>query len=49
MKKKLTKNPFGFQKKMCLNTINTLTEKINLYVEEKDVILTNFYGLSESF
>ena len=43
MNKIINKNQFGFQKqKSCLNTIIALTEKINHYVEEKDIVLTIF-------
>ena len=44
------KNQFGFQKqKSCLNTIIALTEKINHYVEEKDIVLTIFLDLAKAF
>ena len=42
----IDKNQFGFQKqKLCLNTIIALTEKINHYVEEKNIVLTIFLDL----
>ena len=44
------KNQFGLQKqKSCLNTIIALTEKINHYVEEKDIVLTIFLDLAKAF
>ena len=47
MNKIINKNQFGFQKqKSCLNTIIALTEKINHYVEEKDLVLTIFLDLA---
>ena len=50
MNKIINKNQFGFQKqKSCLNTIIALTEKINHYVEEKDIILTIFLDLARDF
>ena len=46
MNKKINRSQFGFQKeKSCLNTIMALTEKINHYVEEKDVVLTTFLDI----
>ena len=37
------KNQFGFQKqKSCLDTINSLTEKINQCVVESKIVVTNF-------
>ena len=39
MNKMINKNQLGFQKeKLCLITIIALTEKINHYVEEKDIV-----------
>ena len=50
MNKIINKNQFGFQKqKSCLNTIIALTEKINHYVEEKDIVLTIFLDLAKAF
>ena len=49
MNKVINQNQFGFQKtKSFLKTMIALTEKINHYVEEKDIVLTNF-GFSENF
>ena len=46
----INKNQFGFQKqKSCLYAIIALTEKINNYVEEKDIVLTIFLGLVIAF
>ena len=43
LNKIISKNQFGFQEqKSFLNTINALTEKINRYVEQKDIVLTIF-------
>ena len=48
--KKINKNQFGFHKqKSCLNTIIALTEKINHYGAEKDIVLTIFLGLAKAF
>ena len=50
MKTIINKNQFGFQKqKSCLNAIIALTEKINHYVEEKDIVLTIFLDLAKAF
>ena len=50
MNKIINKNQFGIQKqKSCLNTIIALTEKINPYVEEKDIVLTIFLYLAKAF
>ena len=50
MNKVINKNQFGFQKqKSSLNTIITLTEKINHYVEEKDLVLTISLDLAKAF
>ena len=50
MNKMINKNQFGFQKqKSCLNTIIALTEKINHYVDEKDIVLTIFLDLAKAF
>ena len=50
MTKIINKNQFGFQKqKSCLNTIIALTEKINHYVEEKDIVFTIFLDLAKAF
>ena len=46
---KINKNQFCLQKqKSCLNTIIALTEKINHYVEEKDIVLTIFMDLAKA-
>ena len=46
----INKNQFGFQKqKSCINTKIALTEKKNLYVEEKDIVLTIFLDLAKAF
>ena len=50
MNKIINKNQFGFQKqKSCLHTIIALTEKINHYVEEKDLLFTIFLDLAKAF
>ena len=44
------KNQFGFQiQKLFLNTKIPLTEKIDLYFEENDIILTIFLDLAKAF
>ena len=47
--KVINKNQFGFQKQKCLNTIFALTEKINHYAEEKNIVLTIFLDLAKAF
>ena len=50
MNKIINKNQFGFLKqKSCLNTIIALTEKINHYIEEKDIVLTILLDLAKTF
>ena len=50
MNKRINQNQFDFQKqKSCLNTIIALTEKINHYVEEKNIVLTIFLDLAKAF
>ena len=50
MNKIINKNQFGFQKqKSCLNTMIALREKINHYVEQKDIVLTIFLDLAKAF
>ena len=50
MNKIINKNQFGFQKqKSCLNTMIALTEKMNRYVEEKDIVFTIFSDLAKAF
>ena len=50
MNKIINKNQFGYQKqKSCLNTIIALTEKINHYVEERNIVLTIFLDLAKAF
>ena len=50
MNKIINKNQFGFQKqKSCLNTIIALTQKINHYVKEKDIVSTIFLDLAKAF
>ena len=50
MKKIITKNQFGFRKqKSCLNTIIALTEKINLYNEEKYIVFIVFLDFAKAF
>ena len=49
MNKIINKNQFGLQKKSCLNTIIALTEKINNYVEEKDLVVIIFLDIVKAF
>ena len=50
MNKIINQNQFGFQKqKSCPYTIIARTEKINHYVEEKDIVLTIFLDLAKAF
>ena len=43
MNKIINRNQFGFQKqKLCLDTLIALTEKLNHYVQEKNLVLTIF-------
>ena len=44
------KNQFGFQKqKSCLDTIISLTEKINQCVDETEIVVTLFLDLAKAF
>ena len=46
----LNKNQFGFQKqKSCLDTIISLTEKINQCVDENEIVVTPFSDLAKAF
>ena len=46
----INKNQFGFQKqKSCLDTIISLTEKINQCVDENEIVVTLFLDLAKAF
>ena len=50
MNKIINNISFGFQKqKLCLNTKIALTYKIYLYNDEKDTVLTIYFGSAKSF
>ena len=47
---RINKNQFGFQKqKSCLDTIISLTEKINQCVDENEIVVTLFLDLAKAF
>ena len=46
----INKNQFGFQKqKSCLDTIISLTEKINQCLDENEIVVTLFLDLAKAF